>query len=467
MAPMKTKSRLHNQRGSLLIVAMIFSAIIAICLTSYIHMIRTSMIVSQRSFFANNCMNVTETGLEQAIDAINNNSWPTSTWTISGANATATFTGFNFGQGATGQVQVYVQNYLTTTPFLVAKGTVTVPNSDKIIKMVEVTGVVNRSLFGKGMVGKQGVTFSGGNASVDAWNSNPTNAAAGTYVPVAYSAATAVAQGSVAAVGVTADVSASNSSISGTASVGGAVTDVIIGPNGYVGPSLTPSPGVIDPNSVAGNFTANLPNATAPTPTTINSPGAISGNTTLPAGGDNINVSDNTYYYSVPSVTEQNKTLTIAAGKKVVLIITAAAGSQALKLGGGSGAISISAGGNLAVYTAGNIDCSGQGIANANGGTPTSMQIYGTATATGQSVNIVGNGGVSAVVYAPNADVSIKGNGDVFGAVVGNTVTMTGGGAFHYDLSLANMNGNPLFQPSKWVELTSAADRATYATQLP
>jgi hypothetical protein len=29
------------------------------------------------------------------------------------------------------------------------------------------------------------------------------------------------------------------------------------------------------------------------------------------------------------------------------------------------------------------------------------------------------------------------------------------------------MNGNPLFQPSKWVELTSAADRATYATQLP
>src|SRR5450759_1494244 len=104
---MKTKSHLHNQRGSVLIVAMIFSAIIAICLTSYIHMTRTAMILSQRSFFANNAMTMAETGLELAIDAINSNSWR-SPWTTSGANATATFTGFNFGQGATGQVQVYV-----------------------------------------------------------------------------------------------------------------------------------------------------------------------------------------------------------------------------------------------------------------------------------------------------------------------------------------------------------------------
>ncbi len=466
---MKTKSYLHNQRGSLLIVAMIFSAIVAICLTSYIRMARTAMIVSQRSFYANNAMNLTETGLELAINAINTTTWG-SPWTTSGANATGTFTGFSFGQGATGQVQVYVQNYATTTPFLVAKGTVTVPNSGKIIKMVEVTGVVNRSLFGKGMVGKNGVSFSGGNASVDAWNSNPTNAATGAYVPVPYSAAVAVAQGSVAAVGVTADVSAGNSSISGTASVGGSVSDVIIGPNGYVGPSLTPTPGVIDPNSVAGNFTANLPNSTAPSPATINTGYAtsgISGNTTLPVAGDSINTSDNTYYYTVSSVNESNKALNIAAGKKVVLIITASAGSSAIKLSGGSGAINIGLASTLIVYTAGDIAAAGQGIANANSGTPTSMQIYGTATASGQSISIVGNGGVSAVVYAPNADVTIKGNGDVFGAVVGNTVTMTGGGAFHYDLNLANMNGNPLFQPSKWVELVSASDRAVYASQLP
>jgi len=53
----------HNQRGSILIVAMIFSAIIAICLTSYLQMARTAMTVSQRAFFANNTMNLTETGL--------------------------------------------------------------------------------------------------------------------------------------------------------------------------------------------------------------------------------------------------------------------------------------------------------------------------------------------------------------------------------------------------------------------
>jgi GH43 family beta-xylosidase len=121
----------------------------------------------------------------------------------------------------------------------------------------------------------------------------------------------------------------------------------------------------------------------------------------------------------------------------------------------------------LSVYSAGTVQISGGGIVNANLGTPTSTQFYGTAATTGQTWSIKGNGGLSAVVYAPNADVTINGNGAVYGAVVGNSVTMTGGGNFHYDLSLANMNGNPLFQPSKWVELVSAADRATYATQLP
>jgi hypothetical protein len=469
---MKTNSPLRDQRGSLLIVAMIFSAIVAICLTSYIHMARTAMIVSQRSFYANNAMNVTETGLELAINAINNNSWG-SPWTTSGANATATFTGFSFGQGSTGQVQVYVQNYATATPFLVAKGKITPPNSAPIIKMVEVTGVVNRSLFAKGMVGKNGVSFTG-NASVDAWNSNPTNAAAGTYTPVAYSSTTKVATGSVAAVNITADVSVQNADIYGTASVGASNTsNITVGPNGSIGPSFTTPNGYIDPSAVAGNFTANLPNVTNPTvptgytPPTIATIAGTGTTASFPRGTDTA-ASDGKYYYNVGEINlTGNNTVAVTSGN-VVFIMTTAAGSSAVSVSGNQ-AINISSGAKVAIYTAGNISIAGNGVANANT-QPSTFQIYGTTTASGQTIAISGNGVLSAIVYAPNADISVKGggsSGSVYGAMVGNTVTMVGNGEFHYDLSLANMNGNPLFQPSKWVELVSASDRATYATQLP
>jgi len=461
----------HNQRGSILIVAMIFSAIIAICLTSYLQMARTAMTVSQRAFFANNTMNLTETGLELAINAINTNSW--GAWTISGANATATFTGFTFDQGATGTVEVYVQNYNTSAPFLVAKGIIRAPRSAPIVKMVEVTGTVNRSLFGKGLVGKDGVSFSGNNASVDAWSSNPTNAATGTYVSVPYSNAVASAQGSIAAVAISADVSVNNADIWGSASVGSTTTgNISVGPNGRVGPYGTAS-GTLDPNSIASNFTANLPNASNPTPTTITTIAAISGATTLPGGSDVANASDGKYYYRVPSISESGSSsnvLTIAAGKSVVFIVTASTGTGVSV--SGNGGISVSAAASMAIYTASDVSIAGNGVLN-GGATaltanpPSSVAIYGTATAIGQSIGIAGNGVLSALVYAPNAAVKVNGNGDVLGAFVGDTVNLVGNAGFHYDLSLANMNGNPLFQPSKWVELVSASDRATYATQLP
>jgi hypothetical protein len=42
-----------------------------------------------------------------------------------------------------------------------------------------------------------------------------------------------------------------------------------------------------------------------------------------------------------------------------------------------------------------------------------------------------------AVVYAPNAAVTLTGGSDFFGAILGQTVTDAGGPAIHYDLNLA------------------------------
>jgi Tfp pilus assembly protein PilX len=75
------------------------------------------------------------------------------------------------------------------------------------------------------------------------------------------------------------------------------------------------------------------------------------------------------------------------------------------------------------------ISISGQGIASSNQ-IPNSMQInYG---GTG-NVSLAGNGASYAIVDAPNAAISVSGNGDFFGRVIGKTISMSGNGKFHFD----------------------------------
>jgi len=47
---------------------------------------------------------------------------------------------------------------------------------------------------------------------------------------------------------------------------------------------------------------------------------------------------------------------------------------------------------------------------------------------------------VSALIYAPNADLKFLSQGDFFGAMVIRTVTFQSGGGIHYDRSLANLH---------------------------
>jgi type IV pilus assembly PilX-like protein len=52
------------------------------------------------------------------------------------------------------------------------------------------------------------------------------------------------------------------------------------------------------------------------------------------------------------------------------------------------------------------------------------------------TIQIAGNGASAATVYAPNATVDFKGNGQFFGSVIANQLTDVGNGQIHYDLNL-------------------------------
>jgi hypothetical protein len=108
----------------------------------------------------------------------------------------------------------------------------------------------------------------------------------------------------------------------------------------------------------------------------------------------------------------------------------------------GNGQLTIS--GNVKIYVTGPVDAGGNGIVNA--AAPTNLFIYGTQDPTNaanvcNSVSIHGNGNFSGAVYAPEADITMVGNGETYGALSGKSVKFTGSGmgGFHYDEALGNL----------------------------
>lgn len=106
----------------------------------------------------------------------------------------------------------------------------------------------------------------------------------------------------------------------------------------------------------------------------------------------------------------------------------------------GSGSIVLPATGTVRIFVEGSnpsINIGGQGFVNS--GRPENLQVFTSAT----RVDVSGNGTFRGVLYAPNADITMRGNGQYYGAVIGHEMSLTGGGSrggFHYDTSLRTAN---------------------------
>jgi hypothetical protein len=71
------------------------------------------------------------------------------------------------------------------------------------------------------------------------------------------------------------------------------------------------------------------------------------------------------------------------------------------------------------------------------GNKPANLKISVMSSGT---VKLAGNGAVYTDLYAPSSDVTLYGNSEVFGRVLGKTVTSTGNGNIHFDESLAEIS---------------------------
>lgn len=186
---------------------------------------------------------------------------------------------------------------------------------------------------------------------------------------------------------------------------------------------------------------------------TVTTNGEVSGlnasntGTALPPGPSPIQTQQSNAQKSLPAVPSApatatnlgslslsgNSSRTLTAGDYVVSSISITGRAQ-LRIDNSAGPVNIYVQGANA-----SIDIGGNGIFAA--GQPSALRIwYGGSGDT----SVHGNGDFTGVIYAPNSQISISGNGAIYGAVVGNGVSINGtgsnGGKFHYDRSLSSAN---------------------------
>ncbi|MCD4786155.1 MAG: pilus assembly PilX N-terminal domain-containing protein [Candidatus Eremiobacteraeota bacterium] len=68
---------------------------------------------------------------------------------------------------------------------------------------------------------------------------------------------------------------------------------------------------------------------------------------------------------------------------------------------------------------------------------PTDLLIYGTQNCT--TLDLTGNSEAYLGVYAPNAEINMRGNAELYGALVGETIWVHGHPDFHYDVALGRL----------------------------
>jgi Tfp pilus assembly protein PilX len=451
MNPTGRRSIPKANRGAVLIVALLVTALIALALGSYLTLNLSTARLARQSYQQSTSFHLAEAGAEEAVWSFNqanlHNAGAWTGWTAQDASAWRKFTGFDFGGNTTGIIKVYVNNTspaVSDRPTVVAMAIVESPGTPATTKMISVT-LARRSYFANGIVAKNTLRFAGLNTSVDSWNSDPDSDPA--TAPVAYSEAVRRDGGSVATLAVeSSSMLVNQAHVWGNVATGGAAPEV--GVYGSIRGANTPDGMQIDPTRVSTDFAADLPPITAP----------IDG-TPIATVGETLGTAGVATKWRVPSISlNGSKTLTILGD--VTLILTASTGTALSVTGEAS--IIVPDGSSLTVYIEGDCRIAGNGLGNGNR-RPGTCQIWGTSTsAAGQRFQVAGNGALKAVIYAPNADVMINGNGDIMGAVVARDVTFTGNASFHYDESLVNPGENTPFGITRWRDLATAEERARW-----
>ena len=409
----------------MVLVALCLTIVLGIAVAGYVALCERTMVLSNRSFCYTSSTQLAETGLEEALWALNQDrntrggySWQG--WTIDNASGTALkepLTGFATNKGVPGVVNVRVDGFRTDSPTITAHGICQMPDGITIDKELKIQAQP-AALF-TGPVGGYSSTSLTINwtDTIDSYN---------TSLGVDYSAQTPTDQAIVSAPNVS--VNAAN--ILGYVATRGSAP--VYTTRGTVKGLHTSSGIDRDASRVFANASQNLfdvlPDA--------NLPGVFGG--TL--GASYLNPSQLTRYQVYDD-------LTLAGGATLTIdgpVIIVVSGNLTIR---DYGSIVITTNGSAQIIVAGSIDIQGQGIINQTK-LPKNLAVFRRSSPSGNSAYFNVDGSTYSarletstpfygVIYDPYGSLLVYGTSAVYGSLVANVVTVGyGNGAIHYDLGL-------------------------------
>jgi hypothetical protein len=373
------RSILRDDRGISLVVALIMMTIILMLTAGSLLISGIDSRATSNLKTGTTAYYVAEVGIQRALKELNNGATPSTGGTLTGGEYTVAVT--DITSPIAGK-QVVATGYVPNQTNAVATRAIVLfakPNP-------------STSVFQWGAYGKTSVSLGGSGSLADSYNSSV----------AAYNAATANSHGNLRSNGSMTFNPATV--VKGDATAGGTVTG----------------------GTVTGTITQNAPAV------------ADFSLLTCPGGGY-------TPASAVPSgshITYDESTgkLVVGSGGSLTLSALTKYYFSEITLSGGGLLTVNSAGQHVDMYVAGDFKAGGGGLVNTDA-KPTNLTVSACGTSTGHSWTVNGGSGAYFGMYAPDRDVVIGGGGDLWGSVIGLSVSATGGSKIHFDEAFAGGGG--------------------------
>jgi hypothetical protein len=453
---------IRSRKGGVLLTAVIFATISALTIGSFIKLANHELRLSNVQFYSNECINLAEAGLEEALHALNFYNW--NGWSVTPDTGRLSVYDVPLGRAATGEFHVLVENR-RGDPLVTAEGRVTAGSGLTTTKQVQIT-LRTRSYFANGVTAREQITFAGGNPQVDSYFSSQGP----------FTSERRRDRGTVASIYVGTDpIELGNGHIWGYVFTGGQPPRIrngtILGEDSHT-KQLTNS-GRVDPSRITRDFSAEFPEPLAPPGPSI--PGIPTsdgqfvnvGPYILTGIGSSRDLGTPFRDPSEPEVYHVMGNISLQSDLNILgPVILVVHGNVSI---GGSGGLNVGTSAAnpenalLRVYAYNDFKITGNGMGNATR-IPANLVIFGM-NPVHQSFDLGGSARWEAAIYAPNADLDLNGGGSeghMSGAVVGKNVKLNGNSKFHYDEDLAAFTDAFGFALDTWRELIRIEDRIVF-----
>jgi len=442
---MKITRAKSSTAGSILLVSLMLTLILGILLGSYLYLTQSEVLTVSRSQTWNSAMIAAEAGMEEGLSLINlyaNSGTPLSSWPgAAGAN------GWSSPQNNVYYLQrnissnLYYRIYITNlndTPVIKSAGFAYFPRTGGYVSRAIMTGNESGSFFLGAVLAKRKVDING-SAVFDSFNSvDPKYSTAGQWDINKRKAGGNI--GSIQS-NVVATVAGS-----GNAKVYGMLAT---GPNSTISVQGNASAGSIawvdgKNKGVQSGWSRNDLNVSIPDAPPLPTASYLS----LPSPGNRVlNAFGGTIYYKATTAYQMNSKNYLLITNGTVVIDA----QQGISMNAQT-TIQIASNSKLILYLGTqNTQLNGQGLLNGSGNA-TNCIIYGKNNCN----QIEMNGGSTFIgyLYAPYADITLNGNSDIIGAMVGDTFQINGNMDFHYDENLGGpQDGSSIYRTVYWHEV--------------